>query len=1328
MKIAYIALSLLGAVAFAPTLSLAQTITNPNYITRVSSFEYNNQGLLSKEVIEPDNVQSCLTTTHGYDHFGNKTSITTSACPGAWGDSVSSSSASRTATTTYTASGHFPAVATNALGHSETKLYHPHFGSVTRLDGPNGLATVWYYDSFGRKDRELRSDNTFTAWQYLYCTTDYGANCPSSLVAQGDGAYLGGSPVAAQIPVYVVVERTYNSSTYQEISAYKRQYYDSLNRVIRVETQGFDGGSAPPIVQVQDTAYNHLGQVARKSNVYDRALPHTAVWVGYTYDVLGRPIKDEAPDSTASSTGGVAVTQVSYNGLSVTTTNSKGQTKTTVKDSLGRNSSVTDTQGNIVSYQYDALGQLIQTNSAGSITKIAYNIRGQKVRMDDPAMGVWDYAYNVFGELVRQTDSLTRVSTMEYDRLGRMIRRNEPDLISVWTYDTCSKGIGKLCRASTLTGTGAIDYDRQHTYDSLGRPWITNTKLDTTVTTVTSYDTLTGRVARQGYPTGYSVSYQYTALGFLKTVTGQGNSSTPSGITPQARYEILAVNAQNQITSYRYGNQIVTNKTFDPKTGRLQAITATKDGLVVGGIQQTTYQYDSLSNLTARADINTGVQESFLYDNLNRLTNYTATGGSVTSSDSNANVQVQYDPRGNILYKSDVGRYWYDPQRPNRVNQITLEAPVGAAALTGTRALSYAFDDQVAGARTLTTGLGAASGVVMGNGNLVYTVTQDNATGRHSVRWETYTSFNMPKELALNNLAAPAPSTAAVNNTCPLGFTLASSRCYANMVMGSMITNRKLTFTYGPEHQRVSQRTQLDATAPTNMSASAGIVYYLNGPNNDLGYEKEVKDNGLVEHKHYLSAGGVVFGMQVVRTGNLATGGPSGTSKPQQSLQYMHHDHLGSVAVVTDATGSVTERLAYDPWGKRRFPNGKPDTTDSIVGLTMDRGFTMHEHLDEMGVIHMNGRIYDPLIGRFMSADPYIQAPDNLQSYNRYAYVMNNPLAFTDPSGYFSWRRFLGRVLFGIAGNSKLGRQLVTIGVCIAGGPVACGFINGANALVSGASLRESIKVGLRSWLTAEAFSWAGQQGTANSVTRYAAHAAVGCASSVASGGGCGSGAASAIFGKVATNNIGGGVPGEWDTGRFIATVVAGGIGSEIGGGKFKNGAATAAYGYLFNELMSRGGVSADERQRQSGYEPTRYKDGTYCLDRCIESGAVESIFPEGYLLGTGGLLKAGFAGLKLSFSGGANSVFWSGYSLGARTTAETLGTTLELTWGGRVLDFAAHRLGIPIPGSVWNWASSTFANNASGTATAVIRAEGRTWTAIEKPILQRNSIPIKYE
>ncbi|WP_372723245.1 RHS repeat-associated core domain-containing protein, partial [Immundisolibacter sp.] len=73
----------------------------------------------------------------------------------------------------------------------------------------------------------------------------------------------------------------------------------------------------------------------------------------------------------------------------------------------------------------------------------------------------------------------------------------------------------------------------------------------------------------------------------------------------------------------------------------------------------------------------------------------------------------------------------------------------------------------------------------------------------------------------------------------------------------------------------------------------------------------------------------------------------------------------------------------------------------ALLAVNTDRGFTGHEHLDEIGLIHMNGRVYDPTLGRFLSADPYVQFPETTQGLNRYTYVNNNPLSLTDPSGYF---------------------------------------------------------------------------------------------------------------------------------------------------------------------------------------------------------------------------------------------------------------------------------------------------------------------------------------
>lgn len=115
--------------------------------------------------------------------------------------------------------------------------------------------------------------------------------------------------------------------------------------------------------------------------------------------------------------------------------------------------------------------------------------------------------------------------------------------------------------------------------------------------------------------------------------------------------------------------------------------------------------------------------------------------------------------------------------------------------------------------------------------------------------------------------------------------------------------------------------------------------------------------------------------------------------------------------VITDATGNVVERLSFDAFGQRRVS----DTWgDGVIALVTNnaRGFTGHEHLDTTGLIHMNGRVYDPLLGRFLSADPFVKQPEDLQSLNRYSYVKNNPLSYTDPSGFIF--ESIGKIFEGI--------------------------------------------------------------------------------------------------------------------------------------------------------------------------------------------------------------------------------------------------------------------------------------------------------------------------
>ena len=107
-------------------------------------------------------------------------------------------------------------------------------------------------------------------------------------------------------------------------------------------------------------------------------------------------------------------------------------------------------------------------------------------------------------------------------------------------------------------------------------------------------------------------------------------------------------------------------------------------------------------------------------------------------------------------------------------------------------------------------------------------------------------------------------------------------------------------------------------------------------------------------------------------------------------------------STITDCNGTVEQELSYDAWGNQRDPNTwlRNWYDPALEEPMFDRGFTGHEHLYAFGLINMNGRCYDPVMSSFLSVDAYVQSPDNSQNFNRYAYCLNNPLKYTDPSGW----------------------------------------------------------------------------------------------------------------------------------------------------------------------------------------------------------------------------------------------------------------------------------------------------------------------------------------
>ena len=159
--------------------------------------------------------------------------------------------------------------------------------------------------------------------------------------------------------------------------------------------------------------------------------------------------------------------------------------------------------------------------------------------------------------------------------------------------------------------------------------------------------------------------------------------------------------------------------------------------------------------------------------------------------------------------------------------------------------------------------------------------------------------------------------------------------------------------------------------------------YYFNN------YEEEHYPDGRIRKIDYITGQMGLVGVRVSNNG-------------KDTLLHAFTDKFGNLVLLADTEGRVVERLAYDPWGARRNPDDwtKADTGRHVVA----RGYSMHEHLDHLGLINMNARIYDVTTCSFLSPDPLIAEPENWLNYNRYLYCLGNPVKFADPSGmYATW-------------------------------------------------------------------------------------------------------------------------------------------------------------------------------------------------------------------------------------------------------------------------------------------------------------------------------------
>ena len=173
----------------------------------------------------------------------------------------------------------------------------------------------------------------------------------------------------------------------------------------------------------------------------------------------------------------------------------------------------------------------------------------------------------------------------------------------------------------------------------------------------------------------------------------------------------------------------------------------------------------------------------------------------------------------------------------------------------------------------------------------------------------------------------------------------------------------ELTYTYGADYERIK------GVLKQNGSVINTRLYFAGG------FEKDVITAGATRYIQYISS----------PVGLVAIVESQGSS---HTVHYTYTDHLGSIVTVTNGSATIEAQQSFDAWGRRRIFDSwvllAPTETVPNIQIWLYRGYTGHEHLDQFGLINMNGRLYDPVLGRMLSPDNYISDAGFTQDYNRY--------------------------------------------------------------------------------------------------------------------------------------------------------------------------------------------------------------------------------------------------------------------------------------------------------------------------------------------------------
>jgi RHS repeat-associated protein len=905
---------------------------------------------------------------------------------------------------------------TNPLGGVVTNAYDADGRVVSQTDEVGGVTAFSYDTTFPQRTDVTHPDGSVVRDEYKYGvlvaqTRAYGTPLAARTEYQYDSAL---NRIAVIDPTGALTTSTYDRNgrrltqtdplgrvtawTYDPLGNVKTMT-DPAGAVTRFayDEHGNLITTRSAVDAIERFSYNDDGTVATHTDARGKvtAFSYTPQgWVSQTTDPVGLVTSvgyDPAGFVTSMTDpgGGVTTSTVDAAGRVLSTSDPLGRTTTYAYDAAGNLVSTTDAAGAVTTASYDiASRRLSATDALGNTTSYDYTPTGKLAAVTAPGGAVTAYAYDKLGQLVTTTDPLGRITAYGYDAAGRQVSTTLPSgATSTVTYDAA---------AQVTSTTDAAGKSTTLSYDAAGR-LISSADPLARVTT-TDY-TLDGRVDTVTLPDGSTQHYVYDKTGNVTSFTDADGNVTGYAYDAAGRL-VSETRPGGLVTRHNYdtaGRLFITKlpdlstlRHYYDAAGQLVRIDPSR-----AGAPDVTYGYDAAGRRTTMADA-TGTT-GYVYDVLGRLTQVTDGSGDA--------VGYTYDARGNLTSLSypggDTASYAYDAAGQltsvtdwaSNTTTFTWTANGQLATRVDPNGIAYAVGHDVTGRTTgITAGTGGAPLLDVDYGyDDAGQLTSRAIAGSAAIAASDSYGYDLLGQLAARGSggsfhATPAGALTATADGATLAYNAAQQVTSLTPAVGPATS-----YGYDANGARSTATTAGDTT--TYHYDPFGALSSVELPGETIGYTSDAA--GLRQTR--TDASGTrdfTWDVNAALARLLDDGahrylyGPGIVPIAQSDgtdIEYLYGDLLGSTLLVADAAGAATGAYAYSEYGTVTGHTGTGSTEIGYTGNWADEGTRL---------LYLRARDYDPASGQFLRVDPVVAA--TLQPY---AYALNSPLLFADPSG-----------------------------------------------------------------------------------------------------------------------------------------------------------------------------------------------------------------------------------------------------------------------------------------------------------------------------------------